>query len=135
MMDRRMFFKACAAALGASLLPGCNESGSGLTVENLTTGGPSFSKAAFEETPSRIFSVTHDVYGVIDMELTQVDDAIFSPEVEQFSILLTGPASPAFDEGSYAVHNDELGNIELYLQPSEAGTSGKSYRAAFSLLV
>jgi hypothetical protein len=92
------------------------------------------SKNRWTQLPVTTFSVTHDTYGVIDMELTAVDDEYYTPETEQFSVTLKGPDSPLFAEDTYLVYNDSLGYLQLFLQPGESATGEQSYRAVFSLL-
>lgn len=135
MMDRREFFHACAVLLGSSVLPiGCSQSGSDSAATSPVPASVGYSKLQFDSMPNTVFSVSHDTYGVIDMSLTQVDNEIFSPDTEQFSICLTGPDTPLFDEGKYDVYNDTLGNIELFIQPGDSNPGEQSYRAIFSLL-
>lgn len=136
MMERREFLRACAVMLGSSVFPiACSQSGNEATTS--TDSSPSslsYSKQQFLELPATVFSVTHESYGVIDMQLVEVEDEAISPGTEQFSVCLDGPDNPVFEEGSYAMYNDSLGDIELFLQPAEGSASGQKYRAIFSLL-
>lgn len=136
-MERRDFFKVCAAALSASVFPiACSQSdGDGQALApTVDTGTPAFSKSMFEEIQSKTFSVSHDVYGAIDMELSEVDDEIFSADAEQFSVCFRGPETPVFSEGIYNMYNETLGYIDLYLQPGDSPAGETKYRAVFSLL-
>lgn len=139
MMDRREFFTRAAIVLGSVALPiGCgssggDESGSDEVVDDGFTL-PDLSRNRFDDNMSTVFSVTHDSLGVIDMMLTEVDDEIFSPDTDQFSISLTGPDAPLLDEGTYQIYNASMGYFELYLQPGSNGGGTQNYRAIFSLL-
>jgi hypothetical protein len=138
MMDRREFFLKLCALSGSLVLPvGCNQDGGTASVglpDGSTSTAVAFSKQSFLNTIDTVFSVTHDVYGVVDLQLNLVTDEIYTPEAEQFSISLSGPELPVLEEASYAVYNDDLGNIDLYIQPGESGNGQLKYIAVFSLL-
>ena len=138
MMDRRQFVQACAVMLGSGVMvAGCGSGGGSSSESGTTTGvasDSSLSRSRWEELPSTSFSVTHDTFGAIDMELTAIDDEIPSSRAEQFSVVLTGPDNPLFPEGTYQVYNDSLGYIELYLQPGDNAAGQQNYRAVFSLI-
>ena len=137
MMERRQFIQACAAMLGSSVLAaGCGSSGDSGS-DTLSSGDdfsrPDLARARWDGV-STTFSVAHDDFGVIDMTLVEIDDSAYTLETEQFSIILSGPDAPLFDEGRYAVYNESLGDIELYLQPGDSTVGEQKYRAVFSLL-
>ena len=138
MMDRREFFLKLCALSGSLVLPvGCSQDG-GTTSVGLPDGpvntAVAFSKQSFLSTIDTVFSVTHDFYGVVDLQLNLVTDEFYTPEAEQFSISLSGPEVPVLEEASYAVYNDDFGNIDLYIQPGESGNGQQKYVAVFSLL-
>ena len=134
MMDRRKFVQACTVLLGSGFLAGgCGGSDSTeLSVDNSSL--PDLSRNRWVSMPSTSFSVTHDTYGAIDMELTAIDDDFFTPESEQFSITLRGPELPLLDEGVYQVYNDTFGYVDLYLQPGTSAPGEQIYLAVFSIL-
>ena len=137
MMDRREFIQACAVMLGSSaMVAGCGGSGGSKSESEFSDGSSSsgLSRSRWEELPSTNFSVAHDTYGAIDMELTTIDDEAYSSKTEQFSVVLTGPEKPLFKEGSYRVYNSSLGYIDLYLQPGESNPGEQNYRAIFNLV-
>ena len=80
------------------------------------------------------FSVTHETYGVIDMTMRSIEDEIYDPVTDQFSVVLAGPELPFFEEDVYQVYNSTFGYIELYLQPSDGAAGEHSYRTHFSIL-
>jgi hypothetical protein len=133
MMDRREFFKKLCVLSGSLIIPlGCSQDSSTQNSASSTT--LAFSKQNFIDIIDTVFSVSHDMYGVIDLRLNLVADEIFIQEAEQFSISLAGPASPVLTEGTYDVYNDFMSNISLYLQPGEVSNGQQHYVAVFSLL-
>ena len=133
MMERREFIQACTVLLGSAVLPmGCGQGGSGGSEDNYTL--PDLSRNRWVDIPDTTFSVSHDSFGAIDMTMTAIDDEIYDPVTDQFSVVLTGPDNPLFEEGVYQVYNSSLGYIDLYLQPSDAGAGTQNYRTLFSLL-
>ena len=141
-MDRREFFKKLCALSGTLIIPavfipaGCNQN-SGNTATDVSLPSDSstaFSKLAFDNAIDTVFSVTHETYGVVDLQLSLVTDEMFIPEAEQFSISLSGPELPVLKEDSYIVYNDNLGEFNLYIQPGNASNGQQHYVAVFSLL-
>lgn len=134
MMDRREFFKKLCVLSGSLIIPlGCSQDRS--TAQDSGSSTPlAFSKQNFIDIIDTVFSVSHDMYGVIDLQLNLVADEIFIQEAEQFSISLAGPTSPVLTEGTYDVYNDFMSNINLYLQPGEVSNGQQHYVAVFSLL-
>lgn len=142
-MDRREFFKKLCALSGSLLIPlgmipaGCSQDGTATNVnlpDSPTTSTATLSKQAFIDTIDTVFSVTHEVYGVVDLQLNLVADETFIPEAEQFIITLSGPESPVLKEDNYAVYNDNLGDIDLFIQPGDASNGQQHYVAVFALL-
>lgn len=138
MMERRQFIQACIVMLGGSALAAGCGSGGGTDGDTTATAGndlaTGYARNTWATLPSLVFSVEHVTYGVIDMTMTDIEDDFYSPETEQFSVMLTGPETPLFAEGLYAMYNASLGNLQLYLQPSESPAGVQKYRAVFSLL-
>ena len=134
MMDRREFFKRLCALTGTLILPvGCSQDGS-TSLAPVSSSPVTFSQLAFENSIDTVFSVTHDVLGVVDLDLTGVANEMIIPEAEQFSITLSGPELPVLEENTYAVYNDSFGSIDLYIQPGQAANGRQHYVAVFSLL-
>jgi len=138
MMDRREFFKKLFALSGSLIVPlGCSQDNTtaALDLSETPAGSTSvFSKQAFTNSINSVFSVSHDVYGVVDLTLSNVADEMLIADAEQFSIALSGPESPVLQEDTYAIYNDNFGDIALYLQPGQAAAGQQSYVAIFSLL-
>ena len=134
MMERREFIQACTVLLGSAALPmGCGQSDSSSSGDDYTR--PDLSRSRWTAIPDTTFSVTHSTYGVIDMTMTAIDDELYDPVTDQFSIVLTGPDAPLFEEGIYQVYNSSLGYVDLYLQPGATGAGTQNYRTLFSLIV
>jgi hypothetical protein len=134
MMERRKFIQACTVLLGSTVLTmGCGQGGSDSSqADNYTM--PDLSRNRWVDIPDTLFSVAHDTYGAIDMTVTAIDDGIYDPVTDQFSIVLTGPELPLLKEDVYQVYNSTFGYIELYLQPGESPAGVQNYRTHFSLL-
>lgn len=139
-MDRREFFKRLCALSGTLIIPvgmipaGCSQE-NGTPAVNLPTDAPvTLSRQSFEDTIDTVFSVTHETYGVVDLQLNLVADETFIPEADQFSISLSGPETPILKEDSYTIYNDNLGSFDLYIQPGSASNGQQHYVAVFSLL-
>ena len=137
MMERREFIRACTVLIGSAALPiGCGQSGGGGDDQTDTYEMPDLSRNRWVDIPDTTFSVTHSSFGAIDMTMTAIDDEIYDPVTDQFSVVLTGPDNPLFEEGVYQVYNSTFGYIELYLQPGDSPAAGsQNYRTLFSLLV
>ena len=121
-----------------TLAAGCGSGGgadgdaTGIVDTDLLTD---MSRGNWDALPSLVFSIEHPTFGVIDMTMTEIEDLFYSPETEQFDVMLTGPETPLFAEGLYRMYNASLGNLELFLQPGESAAGTQNYRATFSLLV
>ena len=144
MMERRDFIQACTVLLGSTVLPmGCGQGGGDSGGGDLAGGDsadvdnysmPDLSRNRWVDIPDTLFSVAHDTYGAIDMTVTAIDDEIYDPVTDQFSIVLTGPELPLLKEDVYQVYNSVFGYIELYLQPGDSPAGVQNYRTHFSLL-
>ena len=136
-MERRNFVQACTLILACSFFAvGCGGGGGGSEPAEVTGNSslPDLSKNRWTDVSSTNFSVSHSIYGAIDMELTAIDDDLQIPETEQFSITLRGPELPLLEEDLYQVYNDTFGYIELYLQPGPSTPGEQTYFAMFSIL-
>ena len=107
MMDRRKFVQACTVLLCSGVLAVSCGGGGGsdpaeVSVDNFSL--PDLSKKTWVNIPTTNFYVTHSTYGVIDMELTAIDDDYLISESEQFSIILRGPELPLLEEDVYQVY-------------------------------
>jgi hypothetical protein len=145
-MDRRGFFRKLCLLSAAVVIPaGCNSGGDSAsvtdtvdTIDSVDTisapGQTELSRAAFASNIDTVFSVSHDLFGVVDLTLQNVNDEKAIPEADQFFISMVGPELPVLEEKTYQVYNDNIGEFELYIQPGTAADGTQSYFAVFSLL-
>ncbi len=136
-MERREFIQACTVLLASSaLVAGCGSGSDDSTETGASNGSslPNLSRNSWTGIASTQFSVSHPSYGVIDMQLTSIDNELAIPEADQFSVVLTGPELPLLEEDVYQLYNDSLGYIDLLLQPGESPPGAQNYRALFSLI-
>jgi len=139
-MERRNFIQTCAVVVGSTVLPmGCGSGGSSegdsdeVSISN-DFSLPNLERNRWTSLDDNNFSVAHETFGAIDMQMNSVDDDIYDPVTDQFSVVLTGPELPQFDEGVYQVYNSSFGYFELLLQPGESPAGEQRYRAVFSIL-
>jgi hypothetical protein len=135
-MERRSFIQTCAVVVGSTVLPmGCgSDGGSDEASSSSDFSLPNLERGRWTSLDDNNFSVAHETFGAIDMQLTSVDDEMFDPVTDQFSIVLTGPELPLLDEGVYQVYNSTFGYIDLFLQPGASSPGEQKYRSMFSML-
>jgi hypothetical protein len=51
---------------------------------------------------------------------------------EPFSLVFLGPASPILPQSIYAIQNEALGRLEIFLVPIGADSGGVRYQAIFN---
>ena len=66
------------------------------------------------------------------LELLEVEEKNYSPNLEQFSLLFRGPLTPQFGQGQYTLEHEKLGKIELFLVPVGPDGGGLGYQAVFN---
>lgn len=71
---------------------------------------------------------------LLDLELAEVNDRS-NAQVEQFSVLFAGPASPWLGQGTYALIHPQLGPLELFIVPLGPQGNQMIYEAVFSHLI
>jgi len=78
------------------------------------------------------FQVPHlDDYNLELIEVTDYSNA----QLEQFSLIFIGIASPWLPQGMYKLTHPQMGECELFLVPNGPDNSGMRYQAAFSRLI
>ena len=70
----------------------------------------------------------------LELELTSATD-YSNAQLEQFSLIFTGPVSPCLQQRLYVLLHPQMGNVELFLVPVGPGKTGMQYEAAFSRFV
>jgi hypothetical protein len=66
-----------------------------------------------------------------ELELTEINDCS-NAQLEQFSLIFTGIASPWLPQGLYKLVHPQSGAWELFLVPIGPDDRGMRYEAAFS---
>src|SRR5271156_1264447 len=69
-----------------------------------------------------------------ELELTEVTDQS-NAQLEQFSLIFTGPASPVLPQSLYRLAHPQMGEHELFLVPIGPDASRMRYEAAFSRII
>jgi uncharacterized protein DUF6916 len=70
----------------------------------------------------------------LELELTSATDHS-NAQLEQFSLIFTGPVSPCLPQRLYELFHPGMGNVELFLVPVGPGETGMLYEAAFSRFI
>ncbi len=70
----------------------------------------------------------------LELELAEIDDRS-NPQIEQFSLLFTGPETPWLRQGTYKLHHAEMGEPEIFLVPLGPREGKMRYQAVFSRLI
>lgn len=65
------------------------------------------------------------------LELEEVTDHS-NAQLEQFSLVFVGDASPWLQQGSYKLTHPQMQECELFLVPIGPGNNGMRYQAVFS---
>jgi hypothetical protein len=69
-----------------------------------------------------------------ELELTEVND-YSNAQLEQFSLIFTGIASPWLQQGLYRLVHPQMQECELFLVPIGPEAAGMRYEAAFSRFI
>jgi len=131
-MKRRQLLKLCSGSLVVS--------GLGLGRVSTALAELGFEKKAvnFAAIINQKLWLNHPDYRAVGLTLERVltpESKIPNPHLEQFSLILRGPARQQINAGSYEVDHPRLGRFMLYLAPTGNDGKGISYRADFSLLL
>ena len=70
----------------------------------------------------------------LELELTSATD-YSNAQLEQFSLIFTGPISPCLPQRLYELSHPQMDNVELFLVPVGPDKTGNLYEAAFSRFV
>jgi hypothetical protein len=69
-----------------------------------------------------------------ELELTEIND-YSNAQLEQFSLIFTGIASPWLQQGLYTLVHSQMQECELFLVPIGPDEAGMRYEAAFSRFI
>lgn len=80
------------------------------------------------------FSTEAQADETLSLELVQVNEANYSPQLENFSLIFNGPLAPVLPQRIYHLNHESLGSMEIFLVP--VGPEGQSmqYEAVFNRL-
>jgi hypothetical protein len=71
---------------------------------------------------------------ILELEMAEVTDRS-NAQVEQFSVLFTGPLSPWLQQGTYTLLHPGMGEVTLFLVPLGPKDGRMVYEAVFSRLI
>ncbi len=92
-------------------------------------------KESFADCLNEAFHVRQSGSSGLDLKLTEVTVQVKTPRQETFSVSFHGPAQPFLQQGVYQLHNDSLGDLELFLVPIARDQDGYQYEAVFNRLI
>jgi hypothetical protein len=81
------------------------------------------------------FTLEHASLGTIPLELVSVSNLRETPRQRMFSILFRGPLETPFNQGTFPLKHEALGNASLFLVPVAREADGMHYEAVFNQLV
>jgi hypothetical protein len=65
-------------------------------------------------------------------EVTDLSNEKLVPQMEQFSLLFRGPATPHFPQGIYTLEHENLGKAALFVVPIGPDSLGMRYQVIFN---
>ena len=68
------------------------------------------------------------------LELKEVNDRSTSPQIEAFSVLFRGPATPRLEQRIHSLQHDQLGEFQLFLTAVSGDQEGINYESVFNRL-
>jgi hypothetical protein len=87
---------------------------------------------SFSEQLNTIFRVEVPEAGALPLELIEVKEYAYNPEVEQFILIFRGPKSPWFDQKIHTLRHDVLGNLDLFIGPMGPDELGMKYQVVIN---
>ena len=91
--------------------------------------------AAFSKQIQTTFRMDHPEWGEIALELVSVSDLRETPRQRMYSLLFRGPLETPFQQGSFPLAHDAMGQAILFLVPVAREADGFRYEAVFNQLV
>jgi hypothetical protein len=68
----------------------------------------------------------------LPVELIEVTELKYSPQVEQFSLIFRGPLAPQCQQQIQRMEHDKMGTFDLFLVPIGPDKEGMLYQASFN---
>ncbi len=90
---------------------------------------------AFSQHIYTTFKLEHPELGSIPLELISVSDLRETPRQRIYSILFRGPSGTPFQQGSFPLKHEVMGEATLFLVPVAHEADGFRYEAVFNQLV
>ena len=90
---------------------------------------------AFMQHTHTTFHLQHPELGTIPLELVSVSELRETPRQRMYSILFRGPLEMPFQQGSFPLRHEVMGEATLFLVPVAREEDGFRYEAVFNLLV
>ena len=91
--------------------------------------------AAFAKHVQTIFTMEHPRGVKIPLELVSVSELRETPRQRMYSILFRGPLEMPFEQGSFPLTHEVMGDAVLFLVPVAREADGFRYQAVFNQLV
>lgn len=83
-----------------------------------------------------VFVVQLSLGQTLKLILTEVEDrgrrSLNDQEIEQFSLLFSGPAEPLLPQAIYQFQHDRLGEVDIFIVPVGLVDEAISYQAIFN---
>ena len=80
--------------------------------------------------PAHAFLAEAPANQAFALELVEVNEANYSPRLENFSLLFRGPIAPVLPQRIYRLDHDTLGSMEIFLVPLGPDGQGMQYEAS-----
>lgn len=93
-------------------------------------------EAEFKACLNQFFLLQLDGFEAIKMELINLESMRPNnpgdDSRQSFSVMFQGPMEPRLNQGIYALENESMGRIEIFLVPIETNATGVQYEAIFN---
>jgi hypothetical protein len=86
---------------------------------------------SFSEHLNTTFKVDAGGSGPVTLRLAEVNEPSTPPNIELFSLIFQGPATPQLPQQVYAMDHEKIGSFSLFLTAIAADGDGISYEAVF----
>ena len=93
------------------------------------------SSQEFKEQLRTMFTIRLSETAAVPLELADVVEKHYSPDVESFSLMFRGPLIPLLPQRTYHLEHERLGGQELFLVPVGPQNGAMQYEAVFNRLL
>ncbi len=91
--------------------------------------------ANFNEQMQTLFAVTGEAGTPLSLRLISVTEQPSSPQLEYFSLIFQGPATPALPQKIYDFEHPAIGKFSIFIVPVGRSADGLQYEAIFNRLI